>query len=51
MSSFVNLNNPTQPPIHLCLNITEKGHMIVPDWYNKILSYTKTYGKNKFFQL
>ena len=31
---------------HLCFTITEKGHMIVPDWHYRILSYTKTYGKN-----
>ena len=36
---------------HLCFTITEKEHMIVPDWYNRILSYTKTYSKNKVFQL
>ena len=29
---------------HLCFNITEKGHMIVPDWYNMILVYTRKYG-------
>ena len=36
---------------HLCFTITEKGHMIVPDLYYRIYSYTKTYGKNKVFQL
>ena len=35
---------------HLCFTITEKGHLIVPDWYYRILGYTKTYGKNKVFQ-
>ena len=35
---------------HLCFTITKKGHMIVPDWYNIILSYTKTKGKNKILE-
>ena len=35
---------------HLCLNITEKGHMIVADWYNRILDYTRKYRKNNDFQ-
>ena len=35
---------------HLCFNITEKGHMIVPDWYNRILDYTRKYCKNSVFQ-
>ena len=36
---------------HLCFNITEKGHMIVPDWYNRILDYTRKYCKNSAFFL
>ena len=28
---------------HLRFNITEKGQMIVPDWYNRILDYTRKY--------
>ena len=35
---------PEQPPAiqsHLCFNITEKGQIIVLDWYNRILDYTK----------
>ena len=35
---------------HLFFNITGKGQMIVPDWYNWILDYTKKDGKNKGFQ-
>ena len=35
---------------HLCFNITEKGHMIVLDWYNRILDYTRKYCKNSVFQ-
>ena len=35
---------------HLCFAITEKGHMIVPDWYNRILDYTRKYCKNIVFQ-
>ena len=35
---------------HLCFNITEIGHMIVPDWYNMILDYTRKYSKNSVFQ-
>ena len=27
--------------LNLCFTSTEKGHMIVPDWYYRILSYTK----------
>ena len=56
-AGFVNQNfTPKQvsyalSKCHLCFTITEKGHMIVPDRYYRILSYTKTYGKNKFFQL
>ena len=25
--------------MNFCFNITEKGHMIIPDWYNRILRY------------
>ena len=32
---------------HLCINITEKGHMIVVDYYNRILDYTRKYCKKK----
>ena len=35
---------------HLFFNDIEKGQMIVPDWYNKILDYPKKYGTNKAFQ-
>ena len=34
---------------NLCFNITEKGKMIVPDWYNKILDYTRKYCGNSVF--
>ena len=33
---------------HLCFNITEKEQIIVPDWYNKILEYTKNMVKQAF---
>ena len=36
---------------HLFFNITEKGQMIVPDWYNRILDYTRKYGFDCVFQL
>ena len=35
---------------HLCFNITEKGQVIVPDRYNRILHYTRKYGENYVFQ-
>ena len=35
---------------HLSFNITEKGQMKVPDYYNSILEYTRKYGKNNVFQ-
>ena len=35
---------------HLCFNITEKGHMIAPEWYNRILDYTRKYFKTFFSQ-
>ena len=34
---------------HLCFNNTEKRHMIVPDWYNRISVYTRNYCKSSFF--
>ena len=42
--------NLTTGSSHLCFNITEKGQMIVPDWYNRILDYTRKHGKNNVFQ-
>ena len=35
---------------HLCFDITEKGQMLVPDWYNRIWDYTKKYRDNSVFQ-
>ena len=35
---------------HLCFNITQKGQMIVPDLYNRILDYTSKYCKNCIFK-
>ena len=37
-------NAGTQGISHLCFNITEKGQMIVPDWCNRIVDYTKLDG-------
>ena len=53
-----NMYNTSSPPFssdivtarkQLCFNITEKGQMIVSDWYNRILVYTRQYGKNIVF--
>ena len=33
---------------HLCFKITETGQIIIPDWYNKILDYTKNTVKQGF---
>ena len=35
---------------HLCFNVTEKGQMIVPDWYNRFLEYSRKYGKNNVYK-
>ena len=37
--------------VHLCFNITEKGQMILMDWYNRILDYKRKYDGNNVFQL
>ena len=34
---------------HLCFNISEKGHLIVPDWYKKILGNKENNVKTVFF--
>ena len=44
-----NPNNLLSNLRHLCFNITEKGHMIVQDWYNRILNYARKYCKNSVF--
>ena len=33
--------------IHLCFYITVKLQMLVPDWYKRILDYTRKYDKKK----
>ena len=35
--------------VHLCFNITKNGQMIGPDWYNRILDYTKKKGEKQGF--
>ena len=37
----------TRRGLHSCFNITEKGQMIEPDWYNRIFGYTKRYDLKK----
>ena len=41
--------DPMDYEVNLCFNMTEKGHLIVPDWCNRILENTRKYCKTVFF--